>query len=225
MSVRSSRALCLEEPQVNPTAQPAFRVRHYHLGASARCCKSKVWVLMKSGNHTPSHASFCNCPQFSYPNFLGRPQGFLLNNSQVEGTREDENQHCSRRGSWKREQSWVLHHLTEKQSGAPAKESLWEGSCHSEPNSTKGSLCRQHSWKAVDVQTLIWVLGDRRDTCYWEGFFKVVWWHVMEKCDCQLVKQGWIGIPRVGWPWKAGIEKRVDNLCLRSAYSSLLSGV
>lgn len=77
---------------------------------------------MKSGKHTPCHPSFCNCPQFSYPNLLGRPQGFLLNNSQVEDTREDENQHCSRRGSWKRKQSWVLHHLTEKESGAPARE-------------------------------------------------------------------------------------------------------
>lgn len=190
MSVRSSRALKALKPQVNPTAQLAFWVRHYHLGASARCCKSKVWVLMKSGNHTPSRASFCNCSQFSYPDFLGGPQGFLLNNSQVEGTREDENQHCSGRGSWKREQSWVLHHLTEKQS---AKESPWGGSCHSEPNSTEGSLCRQHSWRAVDVQTLMWVLGARRDTYYWEGFFEAAWLLVVEVSATQLVKQGKIG--------------------------------
>lgn len=205
---------------MHPTAEPAFWGRQSHLGASARCCNSKVWVLMKSRNHTPSHASFCNCPQFSYPNFLGRPQGFLLNNSQVEGTREDENQQGSRRGSWKREQTWVLHHWTENQSGAPAKESLWGGSCHSEPSCTKGSLCRQHSWRTVDGQTLISVLGAQRDTCYWEGFFEVV-----EISACQLVKQGQIGIPRVGWHWKAGNQKEsgwsVPKKCLLSAQQSL----
>lgn len=216
---------------MNPTVQPVFWVRHYHSGASARCCKSMVWVLMKSGNHTASHPFFCNCPQFSYPNLLRRPQGFLLNNSQVEGTRKDENQHRSRRGSWKREQSWVLHHLTEKKSGAPVRESLWGGSYHSEPSCTKGSLCRLHSWRAVDVQTLIWVLGAWRDTCYWEGFFKGVWLPAVEMSACQLkavccqVNQGQMDIPRVGWPWKAGIEKRVDDLCLRSADSSLCSRV
>lgn len=180
---------------------------------------------MKSGKHTPCHPSFCNCPQFSYPNLLGRPQGFLLNNSQVEDTREDENQHRSRRGSWKRKQSWVLHHLTEKERVVHQQESLWGGSSPSEPSCTKGSLCRQHSWRAVDVQTLIWVLGAWRDTFYWEGFFKVVWLPVVEMSACQLLKQGQIDIPRAGWPWKAGIEKSVDDVCLRTAHSSLLSRV
>lgn len=167
---------------MNPPAQPASWVRHSHLGASARCCNSNIWVLMKSGNHTPSHASFCNCPHFSYPNFLGGPQGFLLNNSQVEGTGEDENQHCSRRGSWKREQTWVLHHWTENQSAAPAKESLWGGSCHSEPNCTKDSLCRQHSRRTVDVQTLFEWLGPKetlvtgRVFSKWRRYLHISWW-------------------------------------------------
>lgn len=166
---------------MNPTAQPVFWVRHYQLGASAKCCKSKVWVLMKTGKHTASHPSFYNCRQFSYPNFLGRPQWFLLNNSQVEGTRENENQHRSRRGSWKKEQSWVLRRVAEKQSGT-CKRACGEAAAILSPTAQKAVSERPHSWRAVDVQTLIWVLGAQGDTCYWEDFSKwcgCLWWRCL----------------------------------------------
>lgn len=146
---------------------------------------SKVWVLMRSGNHTPSHLSFCNWPQFSYPNLLGRPHGFLLNNSQVEGTREDENQHCSWRGSWKREQSWVLHLLKEKQSGALQKRARGEEAAilspavqrarsvviiHWKPWMSKhlfGSLVPEETLVTGRVFSKWWGCGG--DVCMWAG--------------------------------------------------------
>lgn len=50
-------------------------------------------------SHTHKHEDYAKYEKNQSPDLLGRPQGLLLNEPQVKGSREDENQHCSRRGT------------------------------------------------------------------------------------------------------------------------------
>ncbi|KAK4828894.1 hypothetical protein QYF61_001452 [Mycteria americana] len=83
------RKLC--DPKLILDLQPR------HLGVS----RMALWEVPSPGRLSCQGS----CCQLPYPDLLGRPQGLLLNEPQVEGSREDENQHRSRRGTWKRKQS------------------------------------------------------------------------------------------------------------------------
>lgn len=79
-----------------------------------------------------------NCCQHPYPYLLGRPHGLLLNKPQVECRGENEDQHGGRRGTWKRDQSWVPCCVTLCQHSSPTR---WK-----EMGNIRAELACGHAW-------------------------------------------------------------------------------